>query len=442
MLLSNNTVVLCEGAIPIIENQTILEFDVRGTHFPIRGGGPPVEGDNINFGFSVLTQSVGEIMHIDLQDGSGVKDIAIDSLRPSPGSYSILRLGALRFADIPESEGYKWNYGEVRKIKIWFSNPSTITAIRFYYMHLHGEFPKEIANYNLDTLVLSSTNYLEIFPNSLHGGVFKSLTLAGVGPAFTDIVPNWTLKSYINALVFQNSLDLSRAPNLTRYDQLHQIEGMRTLDLSGCKLNNESIDDSLKKSPTLSNLSVGESRFSTFPQELANIPLKKMFRISIVNGHTITGSYPKDMSALFDCETISIDKMWGGVWTTDLFPEFEKFNFKELYFIRTYLTEERLTTLITNIYGYINTYGDKNVNNSKGKFRVKSLRLFYPPYPLNSDLRPVGLYQMPEGFVLGVSNGNPKTPMEMIWVLVQQYYWTVRLRSQLNELPGLETLAP
>ena len=34
---------------------------------------------------------------------------------------------------------------------------------------------------------------------------------------------------------------------------------------------------------------------------------------------------------------------------------------------------------------------------------------------------PSGLYVAPEGFVEGVSNGNPQTPMEKIYVLMKNY---------------------
>lgn len=50
-------------------------------------------------------------------------------------------------------------------------------------------------------------------------------------------------------------------------------------------------------------------------------------------------------------------------------------------------------------------------------------------YP-DRDPRPSGVYQAPEGFVKGSANGNPATPMEKIYVLVNNYNMVINVREE------------
>lgn len=46
----------------------------------------------------------------------------------------------------------------------------------------------------------------------------------------------------------------------------------------------------------------------------------------------------------------------------------------------------------------------------------------------NNTTRPTGTYQQPTGYIQGIDNGTPTSPLEMIWVLVNQYghTWTLK----------------
>lgn len=62
----------------------------------------------------------------------------------------------------------------------------------------------------------------------------------------------------------------------------------------------------------------------------------------------------------------------------------------------------------------------------RNQFYGLALSLHKASNPVNK--RPSGIYQAPEGFVKGVNNGNPKTPMEKIYVLTNNYnqVWSLR----------------
>ena len=56
---------------------------------------------------------------------------------------------------------------------------------------------------------------------------------------------------------------------------------------------------------------------------------------------------------------------------------------------------------------------------NRNQFYKLTLDLYTASAPTNK--RPSGVYQAPEGFVKGVSNGNPTTPMEKVYVLTNNY---------------------
>lgn len=56
---------------------------------------------------------------------------------------------------------------------------------------------------------------------------------------------------------------------------------------------------------------------------------------------------------------------------------------------------------------------------NRNQFYKLILSLYEASAPTNK--RPSGVYQAPEGFVKGVSNGNPTTPMEKVYVLTNNY---------------------
>lgn len=87
-------------------------------------------------------------------------------------------------------------------------------------------------------------------------------------------------------------------------------------------------------------------------------------------------------------------------------------------------TQERADTFVNTFYDkmmswdYI-TMSQVASDGNRNQFYGLSLLLYESAYPTNK--RPSGVYQAPEGFVKGVSNGNPTTPMEKVYVLANNY---------------------
>lgn len=87
-------------------------------------------------------------------------------------------------------------------------------------------------------------------------------------------------------------------------------------------------------------------------------------------------------------------------------------------------TQERADTFVNTFYdkimswSYI-TMSQTASDGNRNQFYKLTLNLYAAVTPTNK--RPSGVYQAPNGFVKGVSNGNPTTPMEKVYVLTNNY---------------------
>lgn len=87
-------------------------------------------------------------------------------------------------------------------------------------------------------------------------------------------------------------------------------------------------------------------------------------------------------------------------------------------------TQDRADTFVNTFYDkvmswdYI-TMSQVASDGNRNQFYKLVLNLYTSSAPTNK--RPSGVYQAPEGFVKGVSNGNPTTPMEKVYVLTNNY---------------------
>lgn len=105
---------------------------------------------------------------------------------------------------------------------------------------------------------------------------------------------------------------------------------------------------------------------------------------------------------------------------------YEMRSMKEFYMYLSLKTQERSDTFISSLYDKVMAFSNLTMTStaSDGK-RNQFYGLYLSIYLANdpSDKRPSGVLQAPSGFVKGQSNGSPSTPMEMIYVLMNNYGW-------------------
>lgn len=87
-------------------------------------------------------------------------------------------------------------------------------------------------------------------------------------------------------------------------------------------------------------------------------------------------------------------------------------------------TQDRADTFVNTFYDKVMSWDYITMSKvasdgNRNQFYNLTLSLYNSSNPTNK--RPSGIYQAPEGFVKGVSNGNPTTPMEKVYVLTNNY---------------------
>lgn len=95
----------------------------------------------------------------------------------------------------------------------------------------------------------------------------------------------------------------------------------------------------------------------------------------------------------------------------------------------------------TKQFGYNQNYVDGPYKGKRNPWYNLKLTAYSQSQPVS--YRPTGIYQKPTGFEKGVSDGNPTSPMEMLYVLVNNYKWTCIIppETSIDTNPG-ETLKP
>lgn len=132
----------------------------------------------------------------------------------------------------------------------------------------------------------------------------------------------------------------------------------------------------------------------------------------------VGGKLNKIHNTYCSSSVISVDDL------PDYLYEIREFRIWTLYDGRFISTQERADTFVNTFYdkimswSYI-TMSQTASDGNRNQFYKLTLDLYTSAAPTNK--RPSGVYQAPEGFVKGVSNGNPTTPMEKVYVLTNNY---------------------
>ena len=134
------------------------------------------------------------------------------------------------------------------------------------------------------------------------------------------------------------------------------------------------------------------------------------------------GKLNKIQRAYCSSSTVPVDDL------PDYLYEIREFRVWNLYDRGTFInTQERADTFVNTFYDkmmswdYI-TMSQTASDGNRNQFYKLTLDLYAAAAPTNK--RPSGVYQAPDGFVKGVSNGNPTTPMEKVYVLTNNYRQT------------------
>ena len=100
-------------------------------------------------------------------------------------------------------------------------------------------------------------------------------------------------------------------------------------------------------------------------------------------------------------------------------------------------TQSRCDTFISTLYDKVMGFNYLTMSSSasdgeRNQFYGLYLLMYSASSP--SDKRPSGVLQAPSGFIKGQSNGSPSTPMEMVYVLMNNYGWRFSMAPETSVL--------
>lgn len=105
-------------------------------------------------------------------------------------------------------------------------------------------------------------------------------------------------------------------------------------------------------------------------------------------------------------------------------------------------TQSRCDTFISTLYDKVMGFNYLTMSSSasdgeRNQFYGLYLTMYSASNPV--DKRPSGVLQAPSGFIKGQSNGSPSTPMEMVYVLMNNYRWRFSMAPEASVLRSIRS---
>ena len=380
-----------------------IDLMLQGNQFP------PTHPNNPN-GYARFITSGDNTIYIDFGDGSPIYTQEFTGIVHFPGNEPI----------------HIYEDTDTKTAKIWFEYPQRVTGVNLYYQAYIGPFPLNLGFYNLDLLSIRNTRFEE-FPLNFLGGVFNRITIRNITMMVITFIPSWILSSRIQSLDLQGGINLEN-DTTDSIENVINIQELGTLSLAGTNLTD--IPTNFKDITTLRRLFLGNNPFTEITQNVNDC--KQITELSFgyyadywtAGGSDLFTSWGVGIANMPNLQVFRFDNCNNAPDTLPTGIETAP-NCKTIW-ARTNRTQVRQDTFIENVYNQVTTTA--SMATGEGVLRRTTLRI--ERFSVNQYLRPSGIYQAPAGYVQGSSNGKPASPMEMIYVLVNQYEWTIYVTSE------------
>ena len=124
----------------------------------------------------------------------------------------------------------------------------------------------------------------------------------------------------------------------------------------------------------------------------------------------------------------------------DYIYEMRSMNSFYMYFCVS--TQSRCDTFISTLYDKVMGFNYLTMSSyasdgERNQFYGLYLTMYSASNPV--DKRPSGVLQAPSGFIKGQSNGSPSTPMEMVYVLMNNYRWRFNMAPEASALRSIRS---
>lgn len=424
MLVTHNNRVLINDFGQVLKKYEIpkIELTTRRTQFPYYNNPAYPSGR------FMLTTSQPNTIYIDWGDGSPI--------------YEREFSGNLEFRTNTPPHVYTDGVVE-HKIKIWFKLPSKITAFSSTLVELFGEFPRALSLYSLNNLIITGSYNLNDFPLDFGAGIFNYIHFDNATSLTLNAIPLWMTKSRISRLDLGVRFSLGN-PLINNVDKLINVKDLSSMTFTGGNVLSD-VSSNFKDISTLRYLSIGGNNpISSITQNINACKQIQYLGVGYVS-HTNFGSVNGENNAFNSwgyglTEMTNLMGLYIGICpnmpTTIPIGLEDCINIKTLNFVESYQTIDKITDVVSNYYNFVILNASMTLGNTK--FRQITFNITRSTSNLTP--RPTGIYQAPSGYIQGSANGTPASPMEMIYVLVKQYRWSVTITNTAGT--GNELLTP
>lgn len=409
--------VLIGGRVATISENQELVFTVLGTHFPYSNYEPPSSSTGnfndtriliLSTGSNAVTINYGDGNIIDY-DFYGTGSTTRFEMRPSvPLGNGTNQKPIHVYTDSNDGE---------RNISMKFKYPERISNFATTYINLYDVFPTAISGLkNIETITINQSELTQIPDVFSNLDNLRNLTLNSVGTAISERIPQGILgNTSITNLTLAGSVNMA---DLVASGLYNLCESMLQLEI--LHINNNNLSSLPVNFDNLVNLS--ELRVSSVGSSGVNIMFPKIKDLTWLKNlqwyaDSNTTSW-MDFSALVNLETFQATAC-PNIPTT-IPPGFENLLLlKEYGLYNSYRTQIRMDVFVENMYNFIVANASMTAGNTK--FRQMAVRC---ETSASVGITPSGIYQEPSGYIQGSNNGTPSSPLEMIWVMVNQYEHT------------------
>lgn len=287
----------------------------------------------------------------------------------------------------------------------------------------------------LENLNISYTSYINEIPFVRISKVknLKTLNLTTLGSKLQYIPDSLFEMTGLTSLSISGVFNLSD-PDASNFRKISQLKNLTSLTATVCNIT--TYIKEFNDLPKLVNLGISNANLNYYGadgipnlNEVSKInPSLRTFNV-IGAGYSGAGIRTSWMQETFSGKGLENLTRWDVEYQNNLtltLPEYlkEMNNLNLIYILCSLRSQSRADTFVNNLYEYITNWSETTMTNKlkngkRNQFYGLTIDMYAPSSPY--DFRPSGEYQAPSGFVKGVSNGNPATPMEKVYVLQNNY---------------------
>lgn len=146
---------------------------------------------------------------------------------------------------------------------------------------------------------------------------------------------------------------------------------------------------------------------------------------------------------LENIESLDASHSYGNIDVSNL-PDYiyEMRSMNSFYMHFCVSTQSRCDTFISTLYDKVMGFNYLTMSSyasdgERNQFYGLYLTMYSAASPV--DKRPSGVLQAPSGFIKGQSNGSPSTPMEMVYVLMNNYRWRFNMAPEASVLRSIRS---